>query len=253
MTAVSKPRDLITPTIVIAHGAWIGGAAWREVIALLQFRGLNVIAVHNPLSSLADDVDAVIRIINQQSTPVVLVGHGYGGTVITQVGNLASVAALVYVAAFAPDVGESTTDSHTEYPPRACVARFKVDAGGYLYLAQDAVSEFLAQDLPAADSRVLAAAQQPIRASALLDRVTAAAWRTKPCWYVLADQDRMISPALQRRIANRIGASIFVVRAGHAPFLSRPRETADVVLAAVNFVRIGGHSGAPIAAPPDRR
>lgn len=253
MTAVSKPRDLTAPAIVIAHGAWIDGAAWREVIALLQLRALTVVAVHNPLSSLAEDVDAVTRVINGQSTPVVLVGHGYGGTVITQAGNHASVSALVYVAAFAPDVGESTVDRRTEYPPPGCVARFKVDAGGYLYLAQDAVSEFLAPDLSTTDSLVLAAAQQPIRASALLDRVTAAAWRTKPSWYLLAEQDRMISPALQRRIANRIGARIVALRAAHAPFLSRPKETTDVILTAVDSVRISGHARASIAAPPDHR
>ena len=193
--------------------------------------------MQNPLSALADDVDAVTRVINHQPRPVVLVGHGYGGTVITQAGNHPSVAALVYVAAFAPDIGESTTDAQKDYPPPPCVSRFEVDAGGFLYLAPDAVLEFLAHDLPATEGMVLAAAQQPIRASALLDRVTEAAWHTKPSWYAVTDEDRMISPALQREIAGRINASVLVLRAGHVPFLSKPKETADVILAAVDFVR----------------
>jgi len=150
------PRDLDAPTVVIAHGAWIDATGWREVIALLQFKGVNVVAVQNPLTSLADDVDAVSRAINQLSGPVVLVGHGYGGTVITQAGNHSRVAALVYAAAFAPDSGECTIDSQMEYPPREAVAKLEVDSSGFLYLAQESVSQFLAQDLPATDNRVLA-------------------------------------------------------------------------------------------------
>lgn len=237
-----KPRDLLGPAVVIAHGAWFDATSWREVIALLQLKGLKVVAVQNPLSSLADDVDAVTRAINHQSFPVVLVGHGYGGTVITQAGSHSKVAALIYVAAFAPDIGESTTNAQFEYPPAACVATFEVDSGGFLYLSQDAISECLGQDLPAVENLVLAAAQQPIRASALLERVTVAAWRTKPCWYVLTDEDRMISPALQRQIANRTRANVLILRAGHSPFLSRPKETADVILTAVEFVRRKGYT-----------
>jgi pimeloyl-ACP methyl ester carboxylesterase len=237
------PRDLDAPTVVIVHGAWVDATAWREVIALLQAKGLNVIAVQNPLRSLADDVDAVTRAINHQSGPIVLVGQGYGGTVITQAGNHPSVAALVYVAAFAPDTGESTSDTPKDYPPSPCVGGVEVDAGGFLYLAQEAVPEFLAQDLPAADNRILAAAQKPIRASALLDRVTAAAWHARPSWYVVTDQDRMISPALQRQLAQRINAIVFILHSGHLPFLSKPKQTADAILAAVDFVRGDMQSG----------
>jgi pimeloyl-ACP methyl ester carboxylesterase len=231
------PRGPGTVTVVIAHGAWVDGTGWREVIALLHVKGWNVIAVQIPLSSLADDADAVTRVINHQSAPVVLVGQGYGGTVITQAGGHSKVSSLVYVAAFAPDNGESTTDAQTDYPPLPCVARFEVDAGGFLYLAPDAVSEFLAHDLPTVDARILAAAQKPIRASALVDRVTSAAWRAKPSWYVVTDVDRMISPDLQRHIANKINANVVTLHAGHLPYLSRPKETADVILAAVDFVR----------------
>jgi pimeloyl-ACP methyl ester carboxylesterase len=219
---------------VIVHGAWVDATGWREVIALLHVKGLRVIAVQNPLSALADDVDAVTRALDHQPSPVVLVGHGYGGTVITQAGNHQSVAALVYVAACAPDVGESTADVQKDQLSPPFIAGFEVDAGGFLHLAPDAVLEFLAHDLPATEGSVLAAAQQPIRASALLDRVTAAAWHTRPSWYAVTNEDRMISPALQREIASRINASVLVVRAGHLPFLSKPKETADVILTAVD-------------------
>lgn len=233
----SVPRDLHSPTVVIVHGAWADATSWRDVIAILQASGVSVTAVQNPLTALADDVDAVMRAINQQQPPVVLVGHGYGGTVITQAGNHQSVRALVYVAASAPDVGESTADVHRDYLSEHLIDKLEVDSGGYLYLKPDALPQFVAHDLPATDGLVLAAAQPSIRASALLDRVTEAAWRTRPSWYIVTLEDRMISHAVQRSIASRINASVFVLRTGHVPFLSKPKETADAILAAVDFVR----------------
>lgn len=229
----ATPRDLDALTVVLVHGAWVDGTDWREVIALLQTSSVNVVAVQNPLSSLEDDVNAVTRVIDHQSGIVILVGHGYGGTVITQAGNHPRVAALVYIAAFAPDVGESTNDAQEDYPPPYCTATLEVDSGGFLYLAPNAVPQFLGHDLPTADNRILAAAQKPIRASALLDRVTAAAWPTRPCWYVVTNEDRMIAPALQRRIARKINANVFLIHSGHLPFLSKPRQTATAILAAV--------------------
>jgi pimeloyl-ACP methyl ester carboxylesterase len=230
-------RDREAPTVVIVHGAWADGTSWREVIALLHVEGLSVIAVQNPLSALGDDVDAVTRVLKRQPGPVVLVGHGYGGTVITQAGDHPSVATLVYIAGCAPDIGEATIDVEKSGPAPPVISRFEVDAGGFLYLPLTVVREFLAHDLPEAEARVLAAAQPPIRASALLDRVTRAAWRTKPSWYAVTDEDRMFSPALQREIATRIGARVLSLRAGHVPFLSKPKETAEVILAAVDVVR----------------
>ena len=246
-----RARALDAPTVVIAHSAWVDATDWREVIALLQAGDLSVIAVQSPLSSLADDVDAVWRAITHEAGPIVLVGHGYGGTVITQVGNDPRVAALVYVAAFAPEVGQSTNDLQKDYPPPPCVAEIEIDRSGFLYLARNAVPEFLAHDLPAADSRIIGAAQKPIRASALLDRVTAAAWYNRPCWYVVTDDDRMLSPALQRQIVKRIKARSFVLHSGHLPFLSKPKETAEAILAAVDFVRGGRDTDESIAATPD--
>ena len=231
------PHDVTAPTVVIVHGAWVDGTSWRDVVALLHVLGLSVIAVQNPLSALKDDVDAVVRAIERQPGPVVLVGHGYGGTVITQAGDHPSVAALVYVAACAPDIGESTTDATPMGLSSHVVGTFDVDAGGFLYLPLAVVGEFLAHDLSAAEVRVLAAAQPAIRASALLDRVTRAAWRTKPSWYTVTDDDRMIAPALQRELAARIDARVLSLQAGHVPFISKPKDTVDVILGAVDFVR----------------
>jgi pimeloyl-ACP methyl ester carboxylesterase len=231
------PRDLDAPAVVIAHGAWADATSWREVIALLQTRGLRVVAVQTPLTGLADDVDAVARALNHLPHPVVLVGHDYGGTVITQAGQHQKVVALVYIAACAPDIGESTADAQRGHPSPAVTNRFTVDAGGFLYLAPDAVLEFLAHDLPATEAAVLAAAQQPIRVSALLDRVTEAAWHNKSSWYGVADEDRMFAPVLQREMARRINARVVTLRAGHLPFLSRPKETAAVIQAAVDDIR----------------
>jgi pimeloyl-ACP methyl ester carboxylesterase len=231
------PRDLDVQAVVIVHGAWADATSWREVIAVLQAKGLRVVAVQNPLTALADDVDAVTRALNHQSHPVVLVGHDYGGTVITQVGRHQKVAALVYIAACAPDIGESTADVQDGQGALAVTNRFTVDAGGFLYLAPDAVLTHLAHDLTATEAAVLAAAQQPIRASALVDRVTDAAWHAKPSWYGVADEDRLFAPALQRETARRIDANVLTLRAGHLPFLSRPNETAAVILAAVDGVR----------------
>ena len=230
-------RDRAAPTVVIVHGAWVDGTSWREVIALLHVEGLHVIAVQNPLSALGGDVDAVLRVLDRNPGPVVLVGHGYGGTVITQAGDHPKVVALVYIAGSAPDVGESTSDAETLGPVSPAVSRFEVDAGGFLHLPLALVREFLAHDLTEPEIRVIAAAQVPIRASALLDRVTQAAWRTKPSWYAVTDEDRTVSPVLQRETAARIGARVLSLRAGHLPFLSKPKETADVILAAVEFVR----------------
>jgi pimeloyl-ACP methyl ester carboxylesterase len=234
---MAMPRDLAAPAIVIAHGAWADATNWREVIALLQAKGLRVVAVQNPLTALADDVDAVTRALNRQEHPVVLVGHDYGGTVITQAGRHLTVAALVYIAACAPDIGESTADGQGDRGARAVTSSFTIDAGGFLYLAPNAVLEFLAHDLTATEAAVLAAAQKPIRASALLDRVTDAAWHTRPSWYGVADEDRLFAPALQRETARRINASVVSLRAGHLPFLSKPNETAAVILAAVEGLR----------------
>jgi pimeloyl-ACP methyl ester carboxylesterase len=165
------------------------------------------------------------------------VGHSWGGTVITQAGATEKVAALVYVAAFAPDEGESTSDVQKNFPPPPYVTLLQADSGGFLRLPAEAITQYFAQDISAAQSRVLAATQGPIRGSAFADKVTVAAWRSKPSWYLVTEQDRMIYPQLQREMAARINAQVSTVRASHVPFMSKPKETTAIILDAVEKVR----------------
>jgi pimeloyl-ACP methyl ester carboxylesterase len=230
-------HNATAPVVVLVHGAFADGSSWNEVIARLQAKGLTVVSVQNPLSSLADDVAAVNRVVQAQSLPVVLVGHSWGGTVITQAGATDKVAALVYIAAFAPDVGESTSDVQKNLPLPPYVSLLQADSGGFLRLPAEALAQYFAQDISAAKSRVLAATQGPIRGSAFADKVTVAAWRSKPSWYLVTEQDRMIYPQLQREMAVRINARVSVVRASHVPFMSKPKETTAIILDAVEMVR----------------
>jgi pimeloyl-ACP methyl ester carboxylesterase len=230
-------HNATAPVVVLVHGAFADGSSWNEVIARLQAKGLTVISVQNPLSSLADDMSAVNRAVQAQSRPVVLVGHSWGGTVITQAGATEKVTALVYIAAFAPDVGESTSDVQKNFPPPPYVSLLQADSGGFLRLPAEAMTQYFAQDISATQSRVLAATQGPIRGSAFADKVTVAAWRSKPSWYLVTEQDRMIYPQLQREMAARINARVSAVRASHVPFISMPKETAAIILDAVEKVR----------------
>jgi pimeloyl-ACP methyl ester carboxylesterase len=246
---MSKPAAYMTgaagPAVILVHGAWADGSSWSEVIALLQAKGLHVVSVQNQLNSLADDVAAVSRIIERHPGPVVLAGHSWGGTVITQAGTAERAEALVYVAAFAPDRGQSTNDLQKNIPRPGYVDLLEVDPSGYLWFPQRALPDWFAQDLPAPNASVLAAAQRPIRASAFDERVTQAAWHTKPSWYLVTERDRMIPPDLQRQMAARINAHVSSADASHVPFLSRPKETTAIILDAVEFVRRAGkHGGA---------
>lgn len=220
-------------TVVLVHGAWADGSSWNEVIALLQAEGIPVVSVQNPLSSLADDVAAVRRAMELVEGPVVLVGHSWGGTVITQAGTSGRVGALVYIAAFAPDRNESTNSLQAHYPPPQYASLLRADSGGYLHFPAAALPHYFAQDLAATNAMVLAATQGPIHASAFDDEVTAAAWHAIPSWYLVTGHDRMILPQLQREMAQRIQARIREVPASHVPFASRPKETTAVILEAV--------------------
>lgn len=225
------------PSVVLVHGAWADGSTWNEVIARLQSAGLRVVAVQNQLNSLADDVAQVTRALEREQGPVVLVGHSWGGTVITQAGDSDKVAALVYVAAFAPDQGESTNDLQRAVPLPGYVPLLSADTAGYLWFPQEALPGWFAQDVPPQQASVLAASQNPVRASVFDERVATAAWRSKPSWYLLTEDDRMIAPALQQTMATRMHARIETVRSSHVPFLSRPEAVAKVIEAAVASVR----------------
>jgi pimeloyl-ACP methyl ester carboxylesterase len=224
-------------TVVLIHGAFADGSSWDKVIPLLHAKGLKVVAVQNPLTSLADDVAAGKRAIDGQSGPVILVGHSWGGTVITELGNDDKVAALVYVAAFAPDAGESTSDLGKGGPPPPGSATIRADGAGFLYLTPEGVAKNFAQDLPASQTKIMAATQGPIFAKAFDEKVTKAAWKSKPSWSIIAEHDRMIQPDLERAMAKKINANITSLPTGHVPMQVRPKEVAAVILAAAATVK----------------
>ncbi|HEY9064840.1 MAG TPA: alpha/beta hydrolase [Burkholderiaceae bacterium] len=229
--------DTSAPSVVIVHGAFADGSDWSRVIPLLQAKGVHVTAVQNPLTSLEDDVQATQRAIALQSGKVVLVGHSWGGTVITQAGTESKVAALVYVAAFAPDAGQTTAELGKPYPPPPGLAFLSADASGFLSLSPEGMRRHFAQDLPAARTATMTATQGPIRASAFEQAVSQAAWKSKPSWYVLTEADHMIPPAQQRDMAQRIGARVTALPTSHVPQQAKPQQVADVILDAVRQSR----------------
>ena len=220
-------------TVVLVHGAFADGSSWDKVIPLLQAKGLNVVAVQNPLTSLADDVAAARRVIDAQTGRVILVGHSWGGTVITEAGTSDKVKALVYVAAFAPSEGEASGELGKDYPTPPGIATLKPDAAGFLYLPEESVRLNFAQDLPAATTRLMAATQGPIQGKAFADKTTVAAWKNKPSYYIVAGKDRMIAPELEQAFAKKINATTTVLQTSHVPMLSQPKQVAEVILAAV--------------------
>ncbi|HEV7645069.1 MAG TPA: alpha/beta hydrolase [Pyrinomonadaceae bacterium] len=222
-------------TVVLVHGTFADGSGWEKVIPLLQAEGLNVIAVQNPLTSLADDVAAAGRAINSAPGEVVLVAHSWGGAVITQAGNNEKVKALVYVAAFAPSKDQSVNDVLEGYPPPEWFSSAKMDSEGFLTLPLEAVSTYFAQDLPAAQTAIMAATQGPVAAKSFGDKITEAAWSSRPSWYIVAENDHMIWPDLEKAMAEKIGATTTVLQSSHVPMLSQPKEVANVILAAAGI------------------
>jgi pimeloyl-ACP methyl ester carboxylesterase len=221
------------PTVVLVHGAFADGSDWTKVIPLLQAKGIKVQAVQNGLNSLADDVAATRRAINREPGKVVLVGHSWGGTVITEAGNNDKVAGLVYVAAFAPNAGQSTEELGKGYPTPPGIASLVADAEGYLTLPLDALAKNFAQDVPETQAHVMAATQGPIQAKAFSEKVGAAAWTSRPSWYIVSEKDRMIQPDLERAMAKTIGAKVTSLPTSHVPQQSRPADVAKVILDAV--------------------
>jgi pimeloyl-ACP methyl ester carboxylesterase len=221
------------PSVVIVHGAFADGSDWAKVIPLLQAKGVKVTAVQNSLTSLADDVAATKRAIDNQPGKVVLVGHSWGGTVITEAGAGDKVASLVYVAAFAPDAGQATADLGKDLPPAPGITRLTVDKAGFASLAPAVLKEDFAQDVPAAQAAVMAATQGPIAVKAFGEKTTVAAWKNHPSWYIVSKNDRMIQPDLERRFAKTIGAKTTELPTSHVPQQSRPADVAKVILDAV--------------------
>jgi pimeloyl-ACP methyl ester carboxylesterase len=228
--AATPPSGDPRPTVVLVHGAFADGSSWNKVIPLLQAEGLNAIAVQNPLTSLEDDVAAANRVINAQSGPVVLVGHSWGGTVITQAGGHEKVKSLVYVAAFAPTLGAHSAADTTAFPAPPGFAHFIADADGFLTLPADAIARDFVQDVSAAEANLIHATQGPVRGANFEQRVTVAAWKDKPSWYIVAGQDRMIDPGAQRALAKKISANTTELPTGHVPMVSSPEAVAKVII-----------------------
>lgn len=232
--AATEAGGAAPPTVVLVHGAFADASSWDAVAMRLQRRGVPVVKVDNPLTSLADDVAATRRAIDAAPGKVVLVGHSWGGTVITEAGVDPKVESLVYVAAFAPDVGQTSAQQGEHFPVAPGLQQL-VAKDGFLSLSPDTVAEDFAQDLMPARIAEVAAHQLPLKAAALSEPVDAAAWRSRPSWYVVSRDDRMLTPALQVATAQRIGAQWRSVAASHASPLSAPGEVADAILEAAGL------------------
>lgn len=219
-----------TPTIVLVHGFWGGAAHWNRVIDELLERGQQKIrAVELPLTSLADDVERTRKLLAQQAGPVLLVGHSYGGAVITQAGHEANVAGLVYIAAFAPDSGESPGSLTQEFPP-AAAANLEPDSDGYLWVRPERFHQSFCQDLPAREGLIMGLTQKAPLASTFGDTLGAPAWRDKPSWYQISSADRMIAPHNQERMAARLNArKVIRLDASHASLASQSHAVAGLI------------------------
>jgi len=218
--------------IVLVHGAWADGSSWSKVLPLLQAKGLHAVAVQNPLNSIADDVASTNRLINAQDGPVLLVGHSYGGAVITEAGNNPKVMGMVYVAAFAPEEGETLGGMASQYPTPPAYSEFRQVEDGYLMLTEKGVRESFAQDLSPAEQSLAFAVQGATHSSLLGTPIKKAAWHSKPSWFVIAANDRTIAPEQEIGTAKRMGAKTLTVASSHLAMLSKPAEVAAFVMEA---------------------
>ena len=217
------------PTIVLVHGAFADASSFQYLIPLLQKDGYNVVAVQNPLSSVPDDIATTKRLLSWQKGPVVLVGHSYGGVVISgaATGN-PNIKALVYLAAFAPDANEPIGPLNDKYPTDLG-KNLRPDAAGYLYITCDHVHELFAADLPESAAQVVCATQKPVHNSVFAATIDSPAWKTIPSWYLVSRQDHAINPDLERFYAKRMGATTSEINASHVAFISHPQAVARLI------------------------
>ena len=218
--------------IVLVHGAFADGSCWTKVIAQLQAKGYNVVAAQNPLTSLKDDVAAAKRAIAQVDGPVLLVAHSYGGMVMSEAGNDPKVVGLVYVAALVPEEGQNANDVNAMMPTTGIEKTFQISADGFVSLPLKTVSEFFAPDVSAEEKNLIYATQVPLAAGAGEEKVPNPAWRTKPSWFIVAAQDRVISPDLERYKAKLIKANTIELKSSHVPMISQPNKVTDFIIKA---------------------
>jgi pimeloyl-ACP methyl ester carboxylesterase len=219
------------PTIVLVHGFWGGAAHWSKVIVELTKLGYDsIFAVENPLTSLSDDAARTKQMVAQQKGPVLLVGHSYGGAVITEAGDQPNVVGLVYIAAFAPDAGENLLDVGNAFPAPPGVANAAPDSDGYVWINPKKFRESFCQDLPADEALVMAVTQKAPVGSTFASKVTVPAWKNKPSWYQISSEDRMIAPANEKRMAERMNAKkIITLAASHASLASMPIPVSGLI------------------------
>src|SRR5918992_2652713 len=232
----TNPQDGSQPTVVLVHGGFVDGSGWQGVYTLLKDT-YNVRVVQNPTISLEGDVAATKMIIGAQSEPVILVGHSYGGAVVTEAGNDPKVAALVYIAAFVPDQGESVQTIIGEFPPGSMMPPILPPQDGFLFLDREKMPASFAGDLSADEGAFMADSQVPWGVEALSGTISEAAWRSKPSWYLVATEDRMIPPQLQRWMSERAGMSVEEAAGSHAIYVSRPDVVAELIEKAASEVR----------------
>lgn len=235
-----KPGFAAVP-IVLVHGGFVDGSGWEDVYKILRKDGYTVSIVQNPTISLAGDVAATKRVVAAQNGPVVLVGHSYGGVVITEAGNDPNVAGLVYIAAFAPDKGESVSTLIKDPPPGAPVPPIVGPQDGYLSLDKTKFSASFAADVDADRAAFMADSQVPWGVEALSGTVSEPAWRTKPSWYLVATDDKMIPPPAQRAMSQRAGSTVVEAAGSHAIYVSQPKAVAALIEKAANEARAAGN------------
>src|SRR5881296_3273157 len=220
-------QSAVVNNVVLVHGGFVDGSGWQGVYKALKKSGYAVTIVQNPTTSLADDVAVTKRALANQNGPAILVGHSYGGVVITEAGNDPKVAGLVYIAAFAPDKGESVSALIKNPPPGAPVPPIMPPQDGYLFLERTKFRASFAADVSPEAASFMADSQVPWGLEALNGAVTEPAWKSKPSWYLVATSDRMIPPDAQRAMSKRTGATVVEVKGSHAVYVSQPREVVE--------------------------
>ncbi|WP_158944725.1 alpha/beta fold hydrolase [Granulicella sp. S190] len=223
-----KPATSVR-NIVLVHGAFADGTSWSKIIPILEQKGYHVVAVQNPLTSLSDDVAATKRIIALQDGPIILVGHSWGGAVITQAGDDPKVAGLVYVAAYAPEVGQSANDASTPFGITEGQKQIRVDTEKFASMTSEGILNDFAQGLPMAERKLILSVQGQSYGPMFGEKLTVAAWKTKPSWVVISADDRMLPPAMEESAAKKLGATAVTLQTCHLAMLQEPEKVAGVI------------------------
>jgi len=229
--------NLSVPTVVLVHAAWADASSWNKIIPPLQHRGLEAVAVQIPLTSLSDDAGTLRRFLKRVGGPLVLVGHSYGGAVITAAasGN-PNVKALVYIAAMAPDEGETVGELLHRAAPHPSAPALVPDEDGFLWMSAKGFADAVAQGSSADETLLMAATQKPVSIKSVQEQMTKPAWKEKPSWYLLAEHDRMIAPDTQRFMAHRTGGHILAMEVDHTPLSSAPNGVVAIIMEAVDII-----------------